>query len=683
MKKELMTLACLAILSSVAVADVVYVTARLQPSGAGANSDGTYSEPVVTGSDTSAKGTGAGTPTRGGSRFFSNSFSNTTYAASAPNPGFRLTPTLAVPGAVYQIHHNFSSTAGNGSTNISLTTTCSIGGTISFNTAGTAFRSTSGNPANQWTLLGYLTNAPASTTPSIDFYYLSGAVSAGSGNRLLVDTFRFTLDQPCLAVPVVSVTGPLSTNVNQVVVTGVATNATNVFVYQDSGAGMVLIGSKITGVTSNNNTITVAGLVKGAQVAATQKINGQEGCTPSFGILVGGGANPRIRIALSLRETTNSGPVGAVGSTASANLHFLGASGVSGGAPIDGLVINPSTNWQTVTIDRGTLLLASAANVAGVKADGPGYNANDTVALRVYAYQASPPNGIGFYSAVAGQSAIITSNGGFTINWTWDAVAGADSYRLLRQVNGTGYTNDYVDVVGVNNFTDDNTAWISGAGVVTPAYTQTNPSIQWNPSVGNANNFPTDWAVLDAIAFTIDDTTDTGPYDFYIDNLKNGSTTWQTFEGAVSGTTDFGFRTPSFSGTTSANLLGAPDLGTVSNLAADTGTKSIRVRFQWSNTNATRWVRFTTSGVGSPLVKMDAPISFRMLLLPVNAVTVPPPAPTLSITKVGTNQVLNWTNAHRLQASTLVTGTYTNTGIILAPWTNSLPEPTKFFRLVD
>ena len=70
MKKQLMTLACLAILNSVAVADVVYVTARLQPSGAGANSDGTYSEPVVTGSDTSAKGTGAGTPTRGGSRFF-------------------------------------------------------------------------------------------------------------------------------------------------------------------------------------------------------------------------------------------------------------------------------------------------------------------------------------------------------------------------------------------------------------------------------------------------------------------------------------------------------------------------------------------------------------------------------------------------------------------------------------
>ena len=148
-----------------------------------------------------------------------------------------------------------------------------------------------------------------------------------------MDTFRFTLVQPCLSIPVVGVTGPLSTNVNQVVVTGVSASATNVFVYQNSGAGMVVIGSKTTGVTAGNNTVTVSGLVKNAQVAATQKINGQEGCTPTSGLLVGGGANPAIRLTLSLRETASTGPVGTAGSTASANLHFLGASGTSGGAP--------------------------------------------------------------------------------------------------------------------------------------------------------------------------------------------------------------------------------------------------------------------------------------------------------------------------------------------------------------
>jgi hypothetical protein len=94
-------------------------------------------------------------------------------------------------------------------------------------------------------------------------------------------------------------------------------------------------------------------------------------------------------------------------------------------------------------------------------------------------------------------------------------------------------------------------------------------------------------------------------------------------------------------------------------------------------------LRLTTSGVGNPLVNLDEPISFRVLLLPVNQSPVPPPAPTLTINQVGADTVLNWTGAHRLQASTEVTGTYTNTGVITAPWTNTFTEPQKFFRLVD
>ena len=84
------------------------------------------------------------------------------------------------------------------------------------------------------------------------------------------------------------------------------------------------------------------------------------------------------------------------------------------------------------------------------------------------------------------------------------------------------------------------------------------------------------------------------------------------------------------------------------------------------------------------MVNLDDAISFRMLLLPVNTTPVAPAAPTLTINQLGTNQVLTWTDAHRLQAATLVTGTYTNLpGIITAPWTNNLAEPQKFFRLAD
>lgn len=684
MKKTLLSLTGFALLNSLAFADVVYVTARPQPSGANANPDGTYAEIAAAGADTSALGTGSGVPPRSGCRYFSNSFSNTSYAVSAPFPAFRLTPTLGVPGGIYQIDHNFSSTAGNVSTNISLTVTCSVAGTLSFNTAGTNFIRASGSPATQWKTLGYVTNDVGSTTPWIDFYYLDGHVNAGANQRLLVDTFRFTLVQPCLDIPVVGVTGPLSSNVNQVVVTGVSATATNVFVYQDSGTGMVLIGSKTTGVTAGNNTVTVSGLVKNAKVGATQMINGQQGCIPTTGLLVGGGANPALRLALSLRETSSTGPIGAAGSTTNVNLHFLGASGTSAGAPTNGLVITPSTSWQTVTFDRGTILLDNVTGLASSITAGPGYNANDTVAVRVYAYRTGPANGIVFYSPTPAQSTTVTSNDTFTVNWTWNPVADAEGYRLLREVNANGYTNDFTDVIGVNNFADANNAWTAGAGVVTPAFSQTNASVQWNPSQGNFTNIPTAWAVLDSLALSLpDDSSDTGPYDLYIDNLKNGSTTWQTFEGAVSGTTDFAFRIPSFSGTTSANMLVAPDQGAVSNGAADTGTKSFRVRFQWAGTNAPRWIRLTTSGVGNPQVRLDQPISLRLLLLPVGSSPVAPPAPTLTITQVGTNQVLNWTDAHRLQASTLVTGTYTNTGIVLAPWTNNIPEPQKFFRLAD
>jgi hypothetical protein len=447
---------------------------------------------------------------------------------------------------------------------------------------------------------------------------------------------------------------------------------------------MVLIGSKLTGVTAGNNIVTVSGLVQNGQVAATQRINGQEGCVPGTGVLVGGGANPTIRVTLSLRETSSTGPVGSAGSTASANLHFLGATGTSGGAPTNGLVVNPSSGWQTITFNRGTLKLANVSGLTSAIADGPGYNPNDTVAVRVYAYRTGPANGIVFYSPSPAQSSVVTSNDTFSVNWSWSPVADAEGYRLLREVNSNGYTNDYTDVIGVNNLTDANNVWIGGLGAVTPSFSQTNASIQWNPTQSNPTNIATTWAVLDSIALSLDDASaNTGPYDLYIDNLRNGSTTWQTFESAVSGQTDFGFRTPAFSGTTSANMLASPDVGAVSNGAADGGTKSFRVRFQWSGTNAPRWIRLTTSGVGNPQVNLDDDISFRLLLLPVGTSPTPPPAPTLTITQVGSQQVLNWQDAHRLQASSLVTGTYTNTGVTLSPWTNTFTEPQKFFRLVD
>jgi hypothetical protein len=126
-----------------------------------------------------------------------------------------------------------------------------------------------------------------------------------------------------------------------------------------------------------------------------------------------------------------------------------------------------------------------------------------------------------------------------------------------------------------------------------PDYTNpTISSIKWNAvsgdPAGTVNDIITPWGILEAIAIAIDDLTDIGPYDLYIDNLQNGSTVFQTFEGAVAGTTGYGFQLPLFSGSTSGNLLSAPNQVVVSNGAADTSTKSLHVQFQWNGTNDTQ-----------------------------------------------------------------------------------------------
>lgn len=327
--------------------------------------------------------------------------------------------------------------------------------------------------------------------------------------------------------------------------------------------------------------------------------------------------------------------------------------------------------------------------MTGLASNGTAYTANDTVSLQAYSFRTVPESGVTFYSQVPGQSGVVTSNGSFSVEWSWRGVAGADGYRLLRNLNGAGFT-EYFDVVGATNFSDMNNLWSSGStNLITPTMVQTNASVKWNTAtggtpVGTTNDLQGNWGVIDAIAFAIDDLTDTGPFNLYLDNLQNGTTIWQTFENSVAGATDVSFRAPSFSGTTAGNLLGAPNVAVVSNQAADTGTKSLRVSFQWNGLAPSKWLRLTTSGVGNPQINLNDPTSMRILLLPVNANPVPPAAPSLGISKVDSAVVLTWIGAHRLQSSTNVAGPYTTMpGVTLAPHTNAFTDSFRFFRLVD
>lgn len=707
MKQLLLTLVALAALSSAAWADFVYVTAATsnctETATCQLNEDVNLNGGYVFnengfGGFTSAVSLAPGKPSTAGGRYFSTSF----MTGSTADFGVSISPTLGIPGGVYSIYHVFSSAAGNVSTNVVLGVAATDGCTLSF-TNTDKFQSRFGvatGGMNTWQFLGYLTNAQDVTVPTITFYYESGDVDAGAQHRLLIDTFLFVSDD-CTTVPPVGISGSYVTTSASVTVTGVDANATADKVYQYLNSTWTLVGQRTDSIAAGSVIVPVSGLVSTGQLAATQTLDGQEGClwgVPT-GVIVGA-VNPRVRLAISLRETPSTGPVGSPGVTTggtTANIHFLGVTNRLSSAPgYPGQVLTPSSSgWQTVTFDAGIQGVGDPAQVSGTAVDntgaGSGYTANETVAIQVYAYRALPVDG-GFlyvFSSTPAQSEVVTSTGAFRVNWSWDAVVGADGYRLLRDLNSGGYV-EYADVVGATVFSDANDSWLWG-GEVTPNRIQTGPSVKWNTATGDPDAvgciscLRSNWYTIDALAFVIDDLSAVGPHDIYIDTIENGTNVFYGFESSPAGTTDVGFRAPSFSGTTGGNLAGAPNSSVIVNSAAYEGTKAIRVQWSWNGLVNTKWLRLTTSGAGNPQVNITDPITIRFLFVPDGGtMPAPPLPPSLSIGQADGQILLDWAGGHRLQTSPEVTGVYTNLpGVTLAPYTNNLPEVNRFFRLVD
>jgi hypothetical protein len=584
--------------SMAARADVVYVSARAYGSGCaasnatcpGKNTDSNglgnpvYSEVSINLGDVGAKSsvTDVGVPERGGERGY---LSGTTLTSTSA--GIDVSPTLAVAGGVYLVEYTQNTAANNVSQDI-VTSVSATGAAVSV--ASTTVFQRAGSSV--WKTVGYITNDVSVTTPTLSFRYASGTVNATSGNRWVIDLFRFTLYNPCQNVTKPTVIGPVAAGQTLVGVTNINASATKITIYQDSGSGMVAVGSKTSGLVFgvNTNFITVTPLTKEGLVAATQTVNSQESCVPNTGLLVGGGANPRLRLVLSVRETTNTttGPVGGDGRFQTTNalgrVHFIGASTVVSGVPQEGKVFNPSTNWQTVTFQRGV----------------------------------DPANPV-----------------------------------------------------------DPTVLWSAGTG---------------GGTIGTQNDLQGTWGTIDAIGLVSDDLTDNGPFELYIDNITNGTTAIETFEAGTNGQTGFTFWQPSFSGTTSANMAPTPDETAVVSTAADTGTKSLRTRFQFADHGANRWIRFTTSNTTSghpnPMIKLDDPISFRILLLPVGSSPTPPAVGNpgkMTANRSGNVISLSWTNtaATLQQASTVGTNTVWTDVSGAASGSLSVTNPTgaKFYRL--
>ncbi len=136
------------------------------------------------------------------------------------------------------------------------------------------------------------------------------------------------------------------------------------------------------------------------------------------------------------------------------------------------------------------------------------------------------------------------------------------------------------------------------------------------------------WGVLEHVAVTSTGT-DTGPYVMYIDNVTNDTTNFGTMESFTAGDQVF-VQEPTFSGTTSGNLLNSPDVSMIDDTIGDASAKSVRVEWQFRAESTTQWVRLTTNGTGlaglpNPEVDLTKPISLRVRLAPAGPVCNTPP----------------------------------------------------------
>ncbi|MBE0536643.1 MAG: PEP-CTERM sorting domain-containing protein [Phycisphaerae bacterium] len=112
----------------------------------------------------------------------------------------------------------------------------------------------------------------------------------------------------------------------------------------------------------------------------------------------------------------------------------------------------------------------------------------------------------------------------------------------------------------------------------------------------------------------------TGPISLWIDDVVNtvaaGSVVLTGFEGYTDDQQVM-FRQPSFSGSTSGNLITPPNFAGVDNSGGYTGDASYRLEFEFKDDDAVRWLRLTTFGTGAlpnPAIDFAPGSSFSFMM---------------------------------------------------------------------
>ena len=436
----------------------------------------------------------------------------TVYFFNPAPPNWTIKPPTLVDGGIYRIetaHNNGASTTPD-----VLVTAWSNDGTVSPSCTNTiAFQRAQGGDV--WIPIGYITNNPGVTSPTIFFQYVSGTLNNTGSGRLYVDAFKFTLIDPCDGVVAdVAVTGPLAAGQTNVPVTGVTAGATNITIYaNDTEIGQT---NYAAGFTAGALAVPVTtALVKDEVIKATQSKPSAAPagfCTstyPSTGPVVGGGANPQLSVFLTCgSQSALTGPAGTDTSGANTveyHVKCTGLIGSGGTAPVGGVLLPPGSCWQTATFD------------------------------------------------------ILT-----------------DPLRAHQSNTAFTETNGYCQLI--------------------------------------------------ALSFAIDSTSpDSGNYDIYVDEIKNGDVVIENFEGWADGT-GVTFNTPNVASIppAGATYLSAPNSALVSQLNAYEGSNSCRIQWQFASADTIRWSRVLASrsnGATYPQLNTTNPVTVRLLVLPVGETT--------------------------------------------------------------
>jgi hypothetical protein len=277
-----------------------------------------------------------------------------------------LTPTVAVAGGLYELDVTKSHSATSASPDIMVDVALTGGvftNTVMHATSGDVWTTNFQKGLAYDTWVWVVTNEYIQLNPGVTQFTLTFTTTNTDLNsttgRFDSDAYKLTYaGDPCLQglAELYVIDGPLYAGQTNVTVPGVSASATNVNVYTNG----VPAGRLSHGVVAGVNVVPTSALVKGSFVTATQTgTNGVESCNNSQGTMVGGGANPQIRVSLSLEtDPALAGPIGATGTSTSGNYFFLDATGDAGiggfgTAPAGGQVIYPSTNWQTLTFNPG------------------------------------------------------------------------------------------------------------------------------------------------------------------------------------------------------------------------------------------------------------------------------------------------------------------------------------------